>query len=236
MLVWSLLGSQLTSSSPVPSVDPDNQIDLDPLTFAQQVAVETYKEANKQALAAASDATGAILTATFSTATAYGAVVAFVVPKDQPAPVFVVVPFALLAMAIVATMVGRTIGVSLGPTNTVETVRDHVARVVFLKRAFGIVAIVFVALGFVASGLVVSIAYRRSESNAPTRLQLTADGTKVVQALCSPAAPVTMIDGSLESGGAIPKDFVRFQLDAPVGTCVSRLVLPVNAVAALSGH
>ncbi|GAB3487292.1 hypothetical protein GCM10027572_06480 [Flexivirga lutea] len=104
----------------------------------------------------------AIVTAAFSIATAYGAAIALVTPKDKQAPGVVLTPFIALAVAVTIAMVGKAAGISLGPVHTVDEARDSIRTAVRKKRVASWVAIVVLGFGLVVAGFVLNATFSAS--------------------------------------------------------------------------
>jgi hypothetical protein len=66
------------------------------LTFEEQTAVTAYEKAVSDALSAADSAAEKLITAAFSIATAYGALVALVAPKEETRSLVLGLPFIFL--------------------------------------------------------------------------------------------------------------------------------------------
>ncbi|MDQ6948676.1 MAG: hypothetical protein M3256_21065 [Actinomycetota bacterium] len=187
-------------------------------------------------MAAATDASGALLTAAFSVATAYGAVIALVAPKDKQAPVLVALPFVGIAVAVVAAMIGRTTGVSLVATNDVGVIRNDVTSAVGRKRQMANIAIVALAAALIVAGYVLGATYRSTPataaSNSNVVVTFTPDGKRVFDAACgSDAATVT---GKLQTASPLLKDFVTVAPSAP--TKCTKVSMPASLIAAVVGE
>jgi hypothetical protein len=188
---------------------------------------------NKQALAAATDASGAVLTAAFSIATAYGAVVALVSPKGGKTPNSVVLPFVFLAIAVVASMIGRVWGVSLDETNDIATIRSKVHGAVLAKRIFAGIAVAVLAVGVVAAGVVVSHSYGKgtTASSSSGTIFLTADGHTTIQAICG--VDETSLQGIADVNGLTTNGFATIHVsksDKADARCGPSLALPASAI------
>lgn len=137
-----------------------NMPDLRVATFREQAAFEAYKEAIKNALDSANKAVEAIATASFSIATAYGALLGLVRPKDTVVAVPVVAPILAFAVAAAIALVARSLGVRVAlADNTVESVAGDINGTIKAKRILGWVALTFLFVALVAAGLLVVAAY-----------------------------------------------------------------------------
>jgi adenine deaminase len=137
-----------------------NMPDLRVATFREQAAFEAYKEAIKNALDSANKAVEAIATASFSIATAYGALLGLVRPKDTAVAVPVVAPILAFAVAAAIALVARSLGVRVAlADNTVESVAGDINGTITAKRILGWVALTFLFVALVAAGLLIVAAY-----------------------------------------------------------------------------
>jgi len=135
------------------------EVSLRPLQFDEEVYVKAFPEAISKALEASDGACGTILTASFSIATAYGAAIALVAPKEAQSPTLVLTPFVVLAVAVIVAMIGKAAGVSLKKVETVEAARTSIKRAVWTKRIASWIAIVFLATGMVVAGVVINATF-----------------------------------------------------------------------------
>lgn len=164
-----------------------NGPELRPPTFDEEVAIENYKTASKEALSAANSVADKIVTAAFSIATAYGAVVALVAPEETPSPVAVVVPFALLAIAVGTALYAQSIGIDLKGGEALDKLQKAVKDAVKCKRRWSRVALFSLAVGVLAAGILVREVYAEPaepESPVPVRLWLTPAGVKSLAKTC----------------------------------------------------
>lgn len=131
-----------------------------PPTFREQAVLDAYKEAIKGALESADAAAQAIATASFSIATAYGALLGLVKPKDAAVAVPLVTPILIFAAAALLALIARSLGVrtALQP-NTVAGVANDIGRTVWAKRIVGWVALAALAAALIVAGLLVEAAY-----------------------------------------------------------------------------
>lgn len=134
--------------------------DLRVLTFREQAAFEAYKEAIKNALDSANSAVEAIATASFSIATAYGALLGLVRPKDTVVAVPVVAPIVGFALAAAIALVVRSLGVRVALTaNTVDSVVGDINGTIKAKRIGGWIAVALLFVTLIVAGLLVVAAY-----------------------------------------------------------------------------
>lgn len=134
--------------------------DLRGMTFREQAALEAYKEAIKNALDSANTAVETIATASFSIATAYGALLGLVRPKDTAVDVPVVAPIVGFALAAAIALVARSMGVAVAlADNTVDSVVGDVQQTIQVKRVGGWIALAFLFVTLIVAGLLVVAAY-----------------------------------------------------------------------------
>lgn len=202
--------------------------DLIPLTWEETVLVDAHKAALEKALESSDGACGAILTACFSLATAYGAVIALVAPKETQATLLVVSPFVLLAAGAVVALVGKASGISLDDFGTTDQVKDHVVTAVGTKRKASWGAVACAAAGVVLAGYVVFATYSEPvATDEANDIVFTPAGRQQVQAACGAALD------SVRGDAAFARRWVTITLDdASSEECpnTDELVLPVAAV------
>lgn len=165
---------------------PDHE--LEPLSFSEAVAVDNYRAAMTGALTAADSLADKLVVTTVSVATAYGAVIALVAPKDSQTPWQAAVPFAPLAIAIGVALYAQSIGIPIDPNDKLEVVRKRIERTITSKRAWGRGALGALVLGLLVAGGVVYEYYGPSakETKAPAQvtLYLTPIGSKAIGLAC----------------------------------------------------
>lgn len=135
-----------------------------PPTLGEEALFESYKEAMKQALAAANAASDKVLTAAFTLATAYGALLGLVKPKDTAVPLLGVVPFIALGAAAVIAASALLVGLRIGPTpsslpRTVEGFLTDLTGTISAKQRRSGWAVVAMAVAMIISGIVVFVLY-----------------------------------------------------------------------------
>ncbi|HEY1853043.1 MAG TPA: hypothetical protein VGG40_00520 [Solirubrobacterales bacterium] len=179
-------------------------------TFNQLVAIENYKSASKEALSAANSAGDKITAAAFSFATAYGAVIALVEPKETPAAVLAAIPFALLALAAVLALYAQSIGISIAGTDDVDKLKDAVDSAITAKRRWAWGALALLAAGVIVAGLIVGDKYAGpAQSSSPIQVEvwLSQPGLKVAEEVCGGSVK-TMIEGTVASTDALSDERV----------------------------
>jgi hypothetical protein len=203
-------------------------------TFAESAAIDTYKEAVTGALSSADSVSDKIVTAAFSVATAFGAIVALVTPKDSTSHYLVALPFVLLAAAIGAALYAQSRAVPIKPTDDLTTVKSSVDSTVRSKRLWGRVALAALAAGMLVAGGVLVSTYREStKKSTPTAVQLwlTPAGASTVARACGPGTP-SPLKGTVADPKQLAAATVEIKVDAtacPGGAGL--LVLPRAAIA-----
>jgi uncharacterized membrane protein len=204
-------------------------------TFAQKVAIDSYSSAATGALASADGTADKIATAAFSAATAYGAVVALVAPKDAASPLLIVLPFAVLAAAVVAALYAESVTVPLNPTNDPDLIATRIKGAVSGKRKWSRVALALLVIGLVVAGVAIREVYgpaSKRETTVAARLWLTTSGAKLFNQACGRTA--TTVDGEVSSSGDLSAKYVPVKLSTDV--CPSgagTVVFPRSTIAAV---
>ncbi|HWC20694.1 MAG TPA: hypothetical protein VG502_00215 [Flexivirga sp.] len=136
---------------------PGDDPQLAPISWQQKVFIDTHKAAIEKAIESADDACGAIVTACFALATAYGAAITVLTPKDsQPPAGVVILPLLSLVLGAMAALIGKSTGISLKSFSTTGDVREAVKNTVKWKRILSISGVVAAGVG-VVGGLLVLI-------------------------------------------------------------------------------
>lgn len=201
-------------------------------TFAESVAIDNYKGAVTGALASADSVSDKIVTAAFSVATAFGAIVALVTPKDSTSSYLIALPFILLAGAVGAALYAESLAVPINLSDDLATVKTSVDTTISSKRLAGRVALVALALGMLGAGLVLASTYRSSSKSTSTTvsLWLTAAGDRAVKLACGNGfvSPLrgTVSDPSKLSGATISIKVEKSSCANGTAT----IVLPAKAV------
>jgi heme A synthase len=184
-------------------------------TFDEAVAIDNYKAASKEALSAANSVTDKIVTAAFSIATAYGAVIALVAPEETPSPLAVAIPFALLAIAVGTALYGQSIGIDLSGDDEVDKLQGIVNNTVKSKRRWSRGALIALALGVLAAGILLRDAYAKPatpESPVSVRVWLNPHGVKALEKTCGPHGP--SIAGKVKSIEGFEKRSIPLEVTA----------------------
>lgn len=203
-------------------------------TFSEKVAIDSYTTAATGALTAADGVGDKIATAGFSIATAYAAVIALVAPKDSRSPIFVVLPFVLLAAAVVLGLIAQSVRVSLDPTNDTQVIADRVSSTISTKRLWLSGAMVALVGGLIVGGVAVYETYgpgTESTPNTTVSIWLSPVGTQLVTDACGKSA--NPLVGEVKDTDVLSAATVRVvvaQAQCPKGA--GTLVLPKRAIAA----
>jgi hypothetical protein len=211
--------------------------ELTPLTFSESVIVDNYRAAVGGALAAADSVADKVVTAAFAVATAYGAVITLVAPKDLQTPWQAAVPFVPLALAVGVALLTQSIGISVQPTDAVDAVRKNTINAIRWKRLLGGVSLVVLAIALVTAGWVVYSFYGPSaqtdeETPVAAELFLTPAGTSAIERVCG-NADVTVVRGQVNGAEALTSPRVSLELtkaECPSGA--GTVVLPQRMIAA----
>jgi hypothetical protein len=211
-----------------------NEPQLRALTVDELVAVDSYKSAASGALEAADKLADKIVTASFSFATAYGAVIALVAPKDSTQPLIVVLPFALLGIAVGLALYAQSMAVGIQEGAQLAALRTSVSSVVDQKRSWGRGALAVLTVGLLVAGYVLHEKYAEpaeDDSAAVVQIWLTAAGTSYVADACGNEG-VAQVDGVVEKVDTLSASRVPLIVDAtacPDGA--GTLFLPQRAIA-----
>jgi hypothetical protein len=206
---------------------------LKEIPWEGRVLMDAHKAALEKALESSDGACGTTLTACFSLATAYGAAIALVAPKDEQAPLLVLAPFVLLAAGAVVALIGKTTGISLGRFATTRQVRNLVESAVGTKRKASWWAVGLAATGVILAGYVVFATYGRAEPPAVGKSEIVFSpaGTAQFATACGDAA------NSVVGSASFTERWVTITLDAAAEICggVETLTMPSAAVAYTRG-
>jgi hypothetical protein len=204
-------------------------------TFAESVVIDSYKGAATGAIASADSVADKIVTASVSVATAFGAVVALVTPKDSTSGYVIAIPFVLLAAAVGTSLYAQSIAVPINLSDDLATVKSSIDDTIKSKRLWGRIGLGALAIGILIAALVLASTYRESKKakakTTAVTLWLTSSGEKTVQVACgrSFTSPLkgTVTDPAKLSGETIVVKVGKKACPAGAAT----LVLPRKAVA-----
>jgi hypothetical protein len=207
---------------------------LKEIPWEGRVLMDAHKAALEKALESSDGACGTTLTACFSLATAYGAAIALIAPKDEQAPLLVLAPFVLLAAGAVVALIGKTTGISLGPFATTRQVRNLVESAVRAKRKASWWAVGLAAAGVVLAGYVVFATYGQPEPPTVEKSQIVFSPAGTAQFANACGRTADSVVGSV----SFTERWVNITLDdAAAAGCdgVETLTLPSAAVAYTRG-
>jgi hypothetical protein len=202
-------------------------------TFSEKVAIDSYTAAASGALASTDGVGDKITTAAFSIATAYGAVIALVSPKDSRSPPLVVSPFVFLAIAVVLGLIAQSVKVDLTPTNDTGVIASRIDSTLSGKRKLLALAMVALVAGLILSGVAVYKTYGPGAAKTPSTsvsIWLTPAGKQLVEDSCGNSATpfVGTVNGTdALSGTSVAVTVTKAQCPKGGGT----LVLPRRAIA-----
>lgn len=135
-----------------------------PLSFEEQTAVAAYEKAISDALAAADSAAERLITAAFSIATAYGALIALVAPEDETKSWILGLPFLPLMGAAIAAMVAHTVGIDVDITGDIQLVTRRIESSIVSKRRPAWIALVLMVVAVAVAGWIVVDRYSGGET------------------------------------------------------------------------
>lgn len=214
----------MTTSAQTPE---KNEPVLMPLTFEQSMLIELYREGYKASITSADGSCEKITTGAFALATAYGALIALVVPKDAVAGIVVAAPIFFFAVAAVFALTGQALGQRGTPTADYTAMSTGVRSTLTWKRVWAWVALGVLAAGICFGGVVTYVRYGSpAETSAPgSQVELTGDGVDLVSSLCGKVTAPTL---HAEQVTAAPESFTL----GKVRECANAdLTLPRDAVA-----
>lgn len=167
---------------------------LTPLSFEQSMLVETYREGYKASITSANGSCEKITTGAFTLATAYGALIALVVPEDAVPGWLVAAPIVVFVVAAVLALAGHLVGQDGTPTAEYADIQNDVKSTLRRKRIWARVAIGVLAAGICFGGIITYVQYGSSaETSAQTsRVELTTDGRELVSSLCDDITGATL--------------------------------------------
>lgn len=189
-------------------------------TFDEEVAIENYKGASKEALTAANSVGDKTVAAAFSFATAYGAVIALVSPEEKPEALIAVIPFVLLALAAVLALYSQSRGVELEGSTQVSALRGVVNEAIKTKRRLSLAALILLALGVAVAGAIVYDQYGQPEKEQPVAVQvwLTPAGVDFANQACG-GGVTSRVAGTVTSTDALASE--RVGITVSKASCAS---------------
>lgn len=204
-------------------------------TFSENIYATAYSDAVVKAIGSADTAVTAVVTASFSLATAYGALVGLVAPKDDPGDVILGLPFFGFALAVLVALWAGAGGVSVQVSDDVPTVRSAITSTVNSKRGTTRGAIVILFLSVMAAAYVVVTAYAApatEEENETASVILTSEGATSLEAQCPDTGSTGTVSGTV-SASSLDQNYLVIAPDE--GTCnVTKLKIAKELVVAVS--
>jgi hypothetical protein len=204
-------------------------------TLAESVAIKTYTAAVEGSLKSGDEAGDKLATAAVSVATAYGAVIALVAPKDSTAALVVALPFIAFALALVLGLWAQSLGINATPNDELPKLQSSVETLVKKKRCLNRIALAVLGLGLLGAGVVVAEKYQSPpKASTAAVVWLSPAGRADVWASCS--KPLKMITGDVDPSTL---DDAWLTIKAPKPQCPSAsntLVLPASAIASVNIH
>jgi hypothetical protein len=198
-------------------------------TIGQSVALEDYKEALKAALPAADAVGDKLVTAAVSVATAYGAVIALVSPKESAGFVKLAVPFVGFALALGLGLWSQTFGVNLEPNDKLEDAERRIKKLIVCKRRTNRLALFALMVGIIVAGVIIANVYRpKPEVPKSAAIRLTSAGVAEVKAACSEPMPSASITGDLDPT-KLTSNWITIEAPSPCSSAKS-LTIPAKDV------
>jgi hypothetical protein len=190
-----------------------NNVTLRAPTFDEQIAIDDYKSAMSNALSSADTAADKIVTAGFSFATAYGAVVALVQPKGSTAPEIIAAPFAVLVLAVASALWAQSAGIAVDAQTTTADVRSRVTTAIEKKRLRNRAGLALLVVAMALAGTVLYSTYRPAASTSTTvTLWLSPTGAALVDKACN-TKQASQITGRVKSLSDLSSKLVPVAVD-----------------------
>jgi hypothetical protein len=200
-----------------------------PANVGEETIFTAWQEAIKKSFDSTDGAAESILTASFSIATAYGALIGLVSAKDEPGSIYLVIPFVFFGVAALAALAARTRAVPARGEIEVEAIRHAIEDTAHAKRTWAWRAIVILFVAIVWAGAVVAYAYGGASGSGKTSVlvKLGTEGRASLSSTCSGISEG--LRGELESDG----DFLILAL--PAGQCgrATKIRVATNQVVAV---
>jgi hypothetical protein len=213
--------------------------DLEPLEPHEQILWDAYKEGIKGAIEAADSASDKVLTAAFSIATAYGALVGLVKPSEAASPVAIGAPFFVLGIAAIAAMLALTRTMKPADTSNLETLKGAVTGKLLWKRVWTGIAVAVMAVAIGLAGYVVVDNYAVAESDAEETLHasvqvLAPAGGKDALARACPGVTTGELEGEVHTD-TLDQQFIAVDVGAGVCGKAETIRVPSAQVAVIFG-
>lgn len=200
-----------------------------PLSFVTDSLVNGYREGIRASLGAVDAACASVLTATVALATAYGAVLTLVTPKDGTTEGYSVVPFFFLGAAAATCMWAQSTGIEFADDNRISTVKTKIKEVIKKKRDRLRWAISLLAIALAIAGVVVTAHYGKQADGGGTKsasITISPTGYQVLQKACKNAP--NPIRATVD-----PEQLRTSQIEVTLDSCPQgkkSFVLPVDSV------
>jgi hypothetical protein len=211
-------------------VDPA-QVHLRALSYTEQLSLDSYKTAVESSIADATAFGDKVVTAAIAVASAYGAVIALVAPKDEPSGFAVVPPFVAFAAAAAFALAAQGVGIATPDSNDLEKIDKTVKSTIDTKRNLGIVALLALVVGLIWAGIVVHDSYGNpADTSTSATIWLTDSGKELVTGTCG-GAPTDTLAGKVTDAASLGGKRVAVEVDktaCPNGA--GTIVLPQSAI------
>lgn len=164
--------------------------ELMPLDFATDSLVIGYRAGIKASLGAVDAACASVLTAVVALATAYGAVLTLVTPKNGTTEGYSIIPFFFLGASAALCMWAQSAGIEFADDNKISTVRSKIEGIIGKKRNYLRLAIASLALALAVAGATVTLRYGKASSGAekkPANITLSPVTHQALQQACKNA-------------------------------------------------
>lgn len=202
--------------------------------FYEQAVIQAYRDGLAKGWESADGAAQAILTASFSIATAYGALIGLVAPKDDPGPIVLALPFVGFAIAALAAMWARARSMAIVDSNQLDDVTDAFRTGLEGKRFAAWVAVGALVLSLIVAGFVLADTYgsvKEDPATTAATVYLTPEAAAGLEPVCG--GPVGTLTGSV-ANASIGAEFLVIDVDANVcGDQAASLRIPRSAVSAV---
>jgi hypothetical protein len=207
-----------------------------PLTYTEETARVAYEKAISDSLTSATSSAEKLLTAAFSIATAYGALIALVAPENETKSWILGLPFLPLMGAAIAAMVALTLGISADITNDIEKLTERIENSVKAKRIPSWIALGFMVVAVAIAAWVVVDRYGGGATptgDTSVTIWVTPSQAKELASVCG--TPTASISGLTAEDG-LESTAPLLTLKPEAGSCGdhAQLVIPKARVVAVS--
>lgn len=214
--------------------------ELEPLEPHEAVLWDAYKEGIKGAIAAADSAADKVLTAAFSIATAYGALVGLVKPSGTASSAVIGAPFLVLGIAAIAAMLALTRSIEPVGSSNLATLKTAVTGKLLWKRVWTGIAVAVMAVAIGVAGYVVvnnyAVTASESEDTLHATIQvLTPAGGEDPLATACPAVTAGELEGEVHTD-TLDQQFIAVDVGADVcAEAATTIRLPAAQIAVIFG-